>query len=757
MAQELYLLRDIEDEIGVNILTEPNTPITDFTVSISHMGDNKLSAKFHYPTRIEFDFTEYVVYKKEGEYDEEDAYETYYLISPPSWEKNEKSLMIEYNCEFVSKLEILKYVPMIDSWEAISSDDTAKKPTLFQTEYSFFGSAYDYFTNIKSSMCAEFGTRYEGVVPQPIGWGLSINLDDGYPQVGDDTSITVSNTNVFDALKDLYEKFKVPFFISNTAITVGGIKQYVTNPLRYGKGNGLYKINKSASESDIITKIRGVGSEKNIPFNYLQSNKADAGLADVPMSRLMPFVFRDTLSQAAEEVIPLSAVKDYYTSENYNQAFPRLSFETFDDIYPTIKGSLYNDNRIDIINGVYFEATSVSAENETTVIDDAEEIKNPRFWVKIPPLGFDLKSHLNEKDKLVLIPVNGQCGGCKFDVLSIGSRPNIWSAYKTQNFYADSVLDYDGIDDEVFNKGVKASVVESNKRVLYPNTKITYNFIGDWAVNWGNSFKIDHSYTEYKISLYKDDTEILVILDEYASVRPSDYPIYTKTGNISVSGDYIVPEGETGEYYVKIETYTSVAGNYSKTDKLYGYSKLHIKADACILDYPELPEEVNDTSTKSLWLYCQKDINTYGTLMPYVIEPKWTSYTSPTDWENGVTGVGHINPDGIVPVIGDEYELVGITLPESYIINAELRLENTLKEILNDKKDFKYTYDCGFDEKMLIENPNINTEMQVGSIVKIYDITDPSQSVDGEQYTEVVINEISLKYSADKVLPIQSN
>ena len=221
MAKELYLLRN-----GVNILTSPLTPINDFTVSVNHMGDNRLTAKFHYPERISFTLSEYVVYEKEGEYavGDQSAFETYYLISPPTWTKDEKSLMLEYNCTFVAKQEILKFVPMIDTWEGIADGESPKKPSLYQTEYSFFGGIREYFINIKSSMVSEFGSRVDGGTIQPIGWTLNLDLDNGYPQVGEDVVISISNMDGFSALQDMYEKFKVPFFINNTVITGGGEK-----------------------------------------------------------------------------------------------------------------------------------------------------------------------------------------------------------------------------------------------------------------------------------------------------------------------------------------------------------------------------------------------------------------------------------------------------------------------------------------------------------------------------------------------------
>lgn len=794
MAQELYLLRN-----GVNILTEPNTPITDFTVSISHMGDNKLSAKFHYPKRISFDMTEYVVYQREGEYNTEfkgewineyvysmgdsvlyngilyistesdnyddepsgliswDVYdeqvhgvspiEIYYLYQPPTWVKDEKSLMIEYNCDFTAKSEVLKYIPMIDSWEAAGDGLAPKKPFLYQTEYSFFGGIQEYFDNIKSSMVAEFGGELVGDTIQPIGWRMYLDLSQGYDQEGENIEISVSNTNVMAALQDIYTKFKVPFFMANNVITVGGQKKYVEHRFRYGKGKGLYKLTKTKLNEDIITKVKGVGSERNIPYNYLQNEKKNAGLAETPMSRLMPFVFRETLACAAAFPSEVSAVKDYYLSENYNEKFPRISFQTIDDIYPTIKLSTFDvagsrpDKRIDKIVGVYFEASSVNMENATKIKDDKEEVENPRFWIKIPPLGFDLKNCLNEKDKLVLSPTTGYCGGCKFNVLSIGSKPNRWEGYRVTTLYDYDKFITPAINQGVFSQSVNQVTYDSNTVELPPSTTIAYNFIGEISVNTNDS---DTAGGVVAIHVRKNGNYHASLYS--TSLEPTEAGEFTAA--IAASGTYTVGSSESiGQYSIHITVTTYTDNNLSSATVV-------VNRTECLITFPVSPEQFSDTTNESQWLLVQKDIDSYNTLMPYPLEPMWTNYASPDEWLQYHTGGDY--PVGLVPQIDDEYVFLGITLPEKYIIDAEKRLETALLLLLNNNKDFKYTYDCGFDEKMLIENPSINSDIQIGSVVRIYENTDPSEYVDEENYEEVVINSLNLRYSADRVLASQT-
>ena len=122
--------------------------------------------------------------------------------------------MVKYSIEFVSKFEVLKSVVMVDSWEVLGSPDASVKPSLLQTEYSFFGGVNEYFTNIKSSMIAEFGSQVHATHgTQPKGWIIEVDLNNGYLQEVDDMQVSVSQMTVFDALVDINDKFKVPFFL----------------------------------------------------------------------------------------------------------------------------------------------------------------------------------------------------------------------------------------------------------------------------------------------------------------------------------------------------------------------------------------------------------------------------------------------------------------------------------------------------------------------------------------------------------------
>lgn len=765
MAQTLKIYRKV-DGVDTEIVTSPELVIDDFQVSLPHMDVRKITGTFYYPERIEFQMNEYTIYEKEGTYAEGDtnATEKYYLFKPPVSTKDNTSLMIRYDFEFVAKHEILKNVPMIDSWEVQGNVEGAKKPSLLQLDYTFFGGVTEYFQNIKSSMIAEFGgeeTIDYGY--QPKGWTLILDLSNGYPQVGDDQQITVSNITVFDALVNINELFKVPFFFnSSTSVTVGGEKITVPKTFRYGKDKGLVKIIKTPTDDTIITKIRGVGSERNIPHDYLSAEKALATLPALPMSRLMPKVYRDSLTAKASN--NTLDTKDYYTSSAYNEEFPKPSFETFEDIFPTISGATYGDDNhaIDEITGVYFVGEDVEDENEMIINGDSKEPKNPNFWVRIPALGFNLNDSLNAKEQLVLSPTEGQCGGCIFNVLQIGATPSQWKPVN-ENFAPIEAMQKTGIQGVSVSRENKTTQirVESNEITTYLGDEIQFNVDYEWGIELAGHGNLGQ--VEIRVGFFIDNYDVIIfeptipdVVNNTINSSVSDSDKQTEPIQLTIDND----EWPEGVYKFFIELYANVnlSSEYDPEDEYIwnnSYANAYIKVTdpICTVNHVSSSISLTDTTDEPSWLLLQKDIDTYSTLLPYVINPIWTKYNSPALYP---TGAPTVAPSGLVPKIGDKFVFLGITLPQSYITAAEQRLENALLNVLDLHQEHKYRYDTIFDEKVFLEEPELMNSMVPGSIIEIYEENDPHADVFQADKIEVVVNGLTLKYSADKTITINA-
>ncbi len=82
-------------------------------------------------------------------------------------------------------------------------------------------------------------------------------------------SITVDSKKCWDALALVNEKWDVNFIVRGRNIYVGTTGIEAGHIFSYGLGKGLYEIVQNAdSEQSVITRLRAYGSEKNLPSHY---------------------------------------------------------------------------------------------------------------------------------------------------------------------------------------------------------------------------------------------------------------------------------------------------------------------------------------------------------------------------------------------------------------------------------------------------------------------------------------------------------
>lgn len=80
---------------------------------------------------------------------------------------------------------------------------------------------------------------------------------------------TVDNITCWDALKKVHDDFGLNFIVRGRVIVVGTAGVFTSNTFRYGKGNGLYEIERiGESDQQIVTRLRAYGSEENLPQHY---------------------------------------------------------------------------------------------------------------------------------------------------------------------------------------------------------------------------------------------------------------------------------------------------------------------------------------------------------------------------------------------------------------------------------------------------------------------------------------------------------
>lgn len=92
-----------------------------------------------------------------------------------------------------------------------------------------------------------------------------------------DRSISVDNQTVWDGMSMIKRQFGLNFIIRGRNVYVGTAGVPTDHVFKYGKGNGLYEIEKNADTGQkVVTKLHAYGSGDNLPSRYY------ASLGEVP-------------------------------------------------------------------------------------------------------------------------------------------------------------------------------------------------------------------------------------------------------------------------------------------------------------------------------------------------------------------------------------------------------------------------------------------------------------------------------------------
>lgn len=90
-----------------------------------------------------------------------------------------------------------------------------------------------------------------------------------------DVSVTVSNQSIWDSLALIKSGFGLNFINRGRACIIGSAGIATEHVFKYGKGNGLYEIERVAdTEQKITTKLYAYGSGKNLPVRYYANTTA---------------------------------------------------------------------------------------------------------------------------------------------------------------------------------------------------------------------------------------------------------------------------------------------------------------------------------------------------------------------------------------------------------------------------------------------------------------------------------------------------
>ena len=233
-------------------------------------------------------------------------------------------------------------------------------------------------------------------------------------------NIEVNNIKVWDALGLANSKFKANFITKGRTITIGTAGIAADNVFMYGKGKGLYEIQRTAdTDQQIITRLRAYGSTRNMPdryYNKLSGSSTGNYLPDnMAVDNLMLPGFPET------------TLDPYIDSENISVLGIREGSVFFDgsddsrpEIFPSMEGMTAEDLKNAGISvsstGALDEAVSAEHIKDNGLPDEDGKIEKETFTITLKDIGFDINDYLTGETAVISMK-DGMCGGREFEIV----------------------------------------------------------------------------------------------------------------------------------------------------------------------------------------------------------------------------------------------------------------------------------------------------------------------------------------------------
>lgn len=334
----------------------------------SFMNERSVTATFEYHSEVAFEVFDYIVYRGEK----------FELEAIPSVKKI-SSMDYQYELRFVS----LKYeLERCEMRDIVPNDNGITYPT--PLTFSFTGDVRYLTERIQANLDALYG---QGV------WSIVVSDD----VESEEKNITIAQQNCWNALSLVNTTYGLNFSIKGRVVTVGGNQPSVGHTFQYGKGNGLYEIERNSdTDTGIVTKLRAYGSTRNLDYSY--PKKPEWTDSVLPVSFILS-PLRLMLPSFKEDGKTDYILADEATISEYGI---REASVIYDDIYPSITGAT-NSSGVPID-----EIKSVEP------IDDSAST----FVVYLHDLEFDLESHLTT-DNAQISMKSGAMQGYTFNISEI--------------------------------------------------------------------------------------------------------------------------------------------------------------------------------------------------------------------------------------------------------------------------------------------------------------------------------------------------
>lgn len=628
------------------------------------------------------------------------------LVSPPTIvreglvkDNGGMNGMTKYSFTFYHPMYMLGNFPFSD----VAVTESEERYLSQNKAFSWIGKLQDYVDKLNANLD---GTE----------WIVTLNGNDPLTQEnGDKMSdvLTFDKESVAEALKKAYDTWEVPYTIGSTN-AYGSTKKFViefgtpsneiyeegsSTPFvfRFGKDVGLKNKSRTPKNNKIITRIAACGSEDNIPYGYPQirwwgdqsaTETQDGypiydGIVNGAYVKLIKHPFTRT-----------TLMPSIYVERVFNKVSPYLERQL-----PS--GALVPnpdyDNDLEIID--YYDAYSPVYPNPINLLSPSYEHHQ-----------FDkIKPRLSEDYGIVnAVPVNfketdaTRISGDQLVQILTSSVPPSDPMYKPlRAMYGGYIGGYPATGSSTggahtyeyaltYNEDHSACDCWLTSDTISFKYYVTIRVTPEEDVEWDDTMNDDGEYVQsyFKVTLPQLD------FDLYACAS------ITQEMELNMRSGACL--GCTFPIYVDWEDYKKnfydENGNFAPSGSRRDYTK-----------YPKSDEG-------QISVIVHKDNETFGRLMPNKFQE---------------------------PLEGDKFVILGISLPESYITNAQEELDEAMMQYMLENNVHYFEYPLKFSEKFLAEHTYILSQIHGNSIVHF--------EYDGVNHP-LAVKQLTIKYETG-VLP----
>ena len=690
-----------------------------FDSVVMSLGDKVTGDVYYKDNTLAVTMSEYIEYKR----NEDSEAVRFVLVNPPTVvregivsDNSELRGMTKYSFVFYHPMCAVSNFPFTDV--AVSSDE--QKYLSNSKTFNWIGNLFDMVAKLNKNLQ---GTQWI------VGTNIEHYEQDGVTETSmwqkaakiPDEPLSFDKTYVSEVLKTSYETWEIPFVVDQIAPTDARYAQgkrflilfgTPSNEIlddqgqpyifRFGQGVGLKNNSRTPKNNKIVTRIIGYGSENNIPFGYPQIQwfgdqtwKYTVN-NDLSAEGSLP-IYKGILGGQYVNLIkhPLTRrtlMPSVYRETLFNKVSPYMPDGTPNPNFdPTIELVDYYDADGSYVNPVVEGAESVE-------IHQFEDIK-PEFGetsIVADAIPYNAPEDIGVKEITYVNTFLGSLLNKITTVKNENEKAALLGLYNAVNSGAASYHDSNTGGSYTFSCDVTTD--ENFYYVKYVSDNVNYDLAAlkeghvapETTAEWIDDIDDDGNYKQsyFKMTLPQLDFDLYACasITEEMKINMRSGACIGCTFDIAVDWD---------DY--KRNFYDS-DGNFAPDGEQRNLTK-----------YPK-------TNLGQVTFVVKKDLDTFGTLMP-------NTYQQPHS--------------------GDEFVILGISLPTTYVTNAESRLDDAAKEYMRENNVHYYEYPLKFDEYFLATHTNILSQIRNNTIVRF--------QYGGELPMALYVKQMTVKYSG--VLP----